>query len=145
MSHRVDTAQDHIIRGVEEETMEKRVAHVPRGEGTRSLWVLGELLTYKIPSHQTGGAYALFEATTQPGAEPPPHVHHREDEAFYVLEGEYQFLVGGETLSAEGSLLYVPKGTLHANRSVGEGVGRMLLTQTPGGPVRALLPEGGCA
>ncbi len=59
--------------------------------------MLGELLIYKIPSQQTGGAYALFEATANPGAGPPPHVHHREDEAFYVLEGEYQFLVGGET------------------------------------------------
>jgi mannose-6-phosphate isomerase-like protein (cupin superfamily) len=106
--------------------------------------VLGELLTYKIPSQQTGGAYALFKATTNPGAGPPPHVHHREDEAFYVLEGEYRFLVGGETLSAEeGSLLYAPKGTLHAHKNVGEGVGRLLMIQTPGGLYELFFEKAG--
>jgi quercetin dioxygenase-like cupin family protein len=52
---------------------------------------MGELLTYKIASQRTGGAYSLFEVTTQPGAGPPPHVQHREDESFYVLEGEFEF------------------------------------------------------
>jgi quercetin dioxygenase-like cupin family protein len=64
------------------------------------LWVLGEFVTYKVPSQQTGGAYALFEVTTQPGSGPPPHVNHREDEAFYVLEGDYEFLSGGEAMRA---------------------------------------------
>ena len=114
--------------------MEQAVAHIPPGEGTRSLWLWGELLTYKVPSQHTGGAYALFEVTTQSGAGPPPHVQHREDESFYVLEGDYQFLNGEETLRVgAGSLLYVPKGTLHAHKNVGKGVGRMLVTQTPGG------------
>ena len=68
--------------------MEIGVTHVPPGEG-RSLWVLGELVTYKTTSERTGGAYSLFEVTTQPGNEVLPHVQHREDESFYVLEGEY--------------------------------------------------------
>ena len=98
------------------------------------MWVLGEFVTYKVPSQQTGGAYALFEVTTQPGSGPPPHVNHREDEAFYVLEGDYEFLSSGEAVRAgAGSLIYVPKGILHTHRNVGEGLGRMLLTQTPGG------------
>ena len=54
--------------------MEKAVSHVPPGEGRRSLWVLGELVTYKIPSQRTGGAYSLFKVVTQPGAGPPPHL-----------------------------------------------------------------------
>ena len=125
--------------------MGKTVAHLAPGEGTISLWVLGELLTYKIPSQQTGGAYSLFEVATQPGAGPPPHVQHREDEAFYVLEGEYEFLSGEETLRVgAGSLLYIRKGTLHAHRNVGEGVvGRMLLTQTPGGLYEHFFEEVG--
>jgi quercetin dioxygenase-like cupin family protein len=119
----------------EEEKIETSVAHyVTPGEGTRSLWVLGELVTYKITSYQTGGAYSLFEVTTQPGAGPPPHVQHREDEAFYVLEGEYEFLVEGRTINAgAGSLIYVPKGNLHAHNNLGEGIGRILVSQTPGG------------
>jgi mannose-6-phosphate isomerase-like protein (cupin superfamily) len=126
--------------------MEKEVAHIPPGEGARPLWVLGELVTYKVPSHRTGGAYALFEVATHPGAGPPPHIHHREDESFYVLEGDYEFLLGGETMRVGvGSLLYVPKGTLHAHRGVGEGVGRMLLTQTPGGLYERFFEEVGKA
>ncbi len=119
------------------------IAHIPPGEG-RSLWVLGELVTYKTTSERTGGAYSLFEVTTQPGGGVLSHVQHREDESFYVLEGEYEFLAGEATLRVgAGSLLYVPKGTLHAHKSVGEGVGRMLLTQTPGGLYERFFEEVG--
>jgi len=110
------------------------VAHFAPGESSRSLWVFGELVMYKTKSDQTGGAYSLFEVATQPGSGPPPHVQHREDESFYVLQGEYDFLIEGRTLRAgTGSLLYVPRGNLHAHRNVGEGIGRMLVSQTPGG------------
>jgi mannose-6-phosphate isomerase-like protein (cupin superfamily) len=144
MSHTADISHSHKTRKVGEAEMGKKVTHVLPGEGTKSLWVMGELLTYKIPSQRTGGAYSLFEVTTQPGAGPPPHVQHREDESFYVLEGEYEFLDNGRTLRAEaGSLLYVPKGTLHAHKNVGEGAGRMLVTQTPGGLYEHFFEEVG--
>ena len=122
MSQIVDITQSYESRAVEQVKMEKTVAHVLPGEGTISLWMLGELLTYKIPSQQTGGAYSLFELTTRPGAGPPPHVQHHEDESFYVLEGEYEFMSGEEVLRVgAGSLLYIPKGTLHAHKNAGEG------------------------
>ena len=146
MSHTADVARNHKnkTRGVEEEKIEKGVAHILLGEGRRSLWVMGELLTYKVPSHRTGGAYSLFEVATQPNGGPPPHVQHREDESFFVLEGQFEFLSGEETLRVgAGSLLYVPKGTLHAHKNVGEGVGRMLLTQTPGGLYERFFEEAG--
>ena len=73
----------HISR---EERLEQAGVHIPPGEGARSLWVMGVLVTHKIPSHRTGGAYALFEVATRPGSGPPPHIHHREDESFYVLD-----------------------------------------------------------
>jgi quercetin dioxygenase-like cupin family protein len=124
--------------------MEKAVAHVPPGEGRRSLWVLGELVTYKIPSQHTGGAYALFEVTTQPGGGPPAHVHHREDESFYVLEGQFEFLSGEETLRVgAGSLIYIPKGTLHTHKNVGEGIGSILVSQSPGGLYERFFEEVG--
>ena len=124
--------------------MEKAVSHVPPGEGRRSLWVLGELVTYKIPSQQTGGAYSLFEVATRPKTGLPPHIQHREDESFYVLEGEFEFLSGEETLRVvAGSLLYVSKGTLHAHNIVGEGVGRLLVSQTPGGLYERFFEEVG--
>jgi mannose-6-phosphate isomerase-like protein (cupin superfamily) len=69
---------------------------------------------------------------------------HREDESFYVLEWEYDFLVEDRTLRVvAGSLLYVPKGALHAHESVGAGVGRMLQTQTPGGSYERFFEEVG--
>jgi mannose-6-phosphate isomerase-like protein (cupin superfamily) len=129
--------------GRKEEKLETGVTHVPPGEG-RSLLVLGELVTCKTTSEQTGGAYSLFEVTTQPGGRVLPHVQHREDESFYVLEGEYEFLVEGHTIRAGVSyLLYVPKGTLHAHENVGEGVGRMLVSQTPGGLYEHFVEEVG--
>ncbi len=129
--------------GTNEEEVEMGVTHVSPGGG-RSLWVLGELVTCKTTSEQTGGAYSLFEVTTQPGVGPPPHVQHREDESFYVLQGEFTFVVEGRTISAGvGSLIYVPRGTLHAHENVGEGVGRMLESQTPGGLCERFFEEVG--
>ena len=130
------------IMGVEENELETGVAHIPPGEGRRSLWVMGEMATCKITSDQTSGAYSLFEITTQPGDGPPPHVQHWEDESFYVLEGDYEFLDEGRTIRAGvGSLIYVPRGTLHTHKNVGEGVGRMLVSQTPGGAHERFFEE----
>jgi quercetin dioxygenase-like cupin family protein len=129
--------------GTTEEEVEIGVAHVPPGGG-RSLWVLGELVTYKTTSEQTGGAYSLFEVTTPPGVGPPPHVQHREEESFYVLDGEYEFLAEGHSLRVgAGSLLNVTKGTLHAHKNVGEGLARMLMSQTPGGLYEQFFEEAG--
>ena len=117
--------------------------HIPPGEG-RSLWVLGELVTCKTTSEQTGGAFSLFEVATPPDGGVLSHVQHREDESFYLLEGEYEFLVEGRTMRAgAGSLIYFPKGTLHAHKNVGEGVGRMLVIQTPGGLYERFFEEVG--
>ncbi len=115
-------------------TDRRGATHIPPGEGSKSLWVLGELVMYKTTSEQTGGAYSLFEVVSQPGGGPPPHVQHREDEAFYVLEGEYELLDEGRTMRAGvGSLVYVPKGNLHTYKNVGDKPGRILVSQTPGG------------
>jgi quercetin dioxygenase-like cupin family protein len=55
-------------------------------------------VTRKVSSEQPGGAYSLFELVSQPQGGSPPHLQHRGDEAFYVLEGEYEFPVEGRTL-----------------------------------------------
>src|SRR5918998_5210432 len=134
MIHSVGGARGHKTRGSEAGTSKKRIAHVRPAEGKRSLRIFGELMTCKVTSDQTGGAYSLFEVTTRPGEGPPPHVHHREDEYFYVLEGEYEFSSGeGIIRVGAGSLLCVPRGALHAHKKVDEAAGRQLATQTPGG------------
>ena len=69
-----------------------------------------------------------------PGGVAPAHIHQREDESFYVVEGEFEFSRDGETIRAgAGSLFYVPRGSLHAFKNVGEERGRLLMSQTPGG------------
>jgi quercetin dioxygenase-like cupin family protein len=123
--------------------MPQGFAHIPPGGG-RSLWVFGELVTYKTTGRQTGGAYSLFEVASQPGTGPPPHVQHREEEAFWVLEGEYEFLIEGRTLTASaGALVSVPKGTLHTHKNLGGDASRMLVTHTPGGLSEKFFEEMG--
>jgi mannose-6-phosphate isomerase-like protein (cupin superfamily) len=132
------------ITGVEENKPESGVAHIQPGEGRRSLLVMGEIVTCKITSDQTSGAYSLFEITTQPGEGPPPHVQHWEDESFYVLEGDYEFLDEARTIRAGvESLIYVPRGNLHTHKNVGEKPGRMLVSQTPGGAHERFFEEVG--
>ncbi len=102
------------------------------GEGRR---VPGrESITLKATSEQTGGSVGFIEATSAPGEGPSPHIHRDCDELFYVLEGEARFLVGEETvLAPAGSFVFIPRGTVHAARNVGEGSGRVLAVFVPGG------------
>lgn len=61
-----------------------------------SIWVLGSLFTVKAADMRTRGAYALTETILVAGGEPPPHIHHSEDEAIHLLQGELAFQVGDE-------------------------------------------------
>jgi mannose-6-phosphate isomerase-like protein (cupin superfamily) len=56
-------------------------------DGGRSVWLMGMLLTFKAVSAETGGAYSVYVATIPPHIGAPPHIHHRETEAFFILEG----------------------------------------------------------
>src|ERR687894_522221 len=107
--------------------------HVAPDEGRR-LWVVGELLTLKMVGNDTDGAFALIEEITPPQGGPPPHMHTREDETFYVLEGELEFVVGERNISAAaGSVVYGPRGVLHSFRNVGSTPSRMAVIITPAG------------
>ena len=64
-----------------------------------SKWYMGILLTNLVERKDTNGTFSLLEATLAPGNEPPPHVHSREDELFYVLEGEFDIYVGDEAFN----------------------------------------------
>jgi quercetin dioxygenase-like cupin family protein len=74
------------MRGISLETNKSGAVHVPPGEG-KKLWVAEELMTFVISSENTGGKYALTDSTVPPRGEAPPDIHHREDEAFWVIEG----------------------------------------------------------
>ena len=107
--------------------------HIPPGEG-ESLWVVDELLTLKIVGEDTSGAFAVLEEITPPQGGPPPHIHSREDETFYVLEGELEFRVNDRTiLASAGSVIYGPRGILHTFKNVGTAPSRMHVLVTPAG------------
>ncbi len=93
-----------------------------------------EGLTVKATDQDTGGAIGVLEATSAPGFGPPRHVHHGCDEFFYVLDGEFDILIGDRRVRAlPGSFVLVPRGTVHAPKVVGSGPGRVLIVFVPGG------------
>jgi uncharacterized cupin superfamily protein len=79
-----------------------------------ALWFMGGLTTIKAGGEQTAGRVAVTEQLAPRGSGSPLHVHHREDEWFYVIEGELTFWVGGETVVAPaGSFVYGPRDVPH--------------------------------
>jgi len=115
------------------ETELRAAMHVPLDEG-RSLHLSGDTYTFKALGEDTGGSLVLLEARVPPLGGPPPHIHHAEDEFFWLLEGELEFLTNGRTFTANaGSFVYVPKGTTHCFKNMGTQTTRMLAAFTPAG------------
>lgn len=111
----------------------KSVVALNPNEG-KSRWVLADLLTFKVTGEQTGGEFAAVELEVEPQNGPPPHIHHREDETFYVLDWKFSFLHGERTFTAtSGAFVYIPKGTVHTYKNVGSGKGRLLGIISPAG------------
>lgn len=101
------------------------------GEG-EARWWLGSLTVIKATSRDTAGQFTLVEVMEGAG-EGPLHVHHREDEAFWVLEGEIVFEIGEKTIEAgPGSFLFGPRDVPH-RYTVKKGPARLIFLLTPGG------------
>jgi quercetin dioxygenase-like cupin family protein len=97
-----------------------------------ALWFLGALTTIKAGAGQTAGRVAVAENLAPRGHGSPLHVHRREDEWFYVIEGELTFWVGGETIVAPaGSFVYGPRDVPHTF-VVSSEQARFLLVAEPG-------------
>ena len=85
----------------------------------------------KASQHSTGGALSVFETRIDAG--PPLHVHDREDECFYVLDGELSIRCGSDAFDAPaGSFVFLPRGRPHRFRAKGKSA-RLLLIAVPGG------------
>jgi quercetin dioxygenase-like cupin family protein len=103
------------------------------GEGER-LWIVGDTMTLKATGETTGGQLVLLENLTAPGGGPPPHVHTREDEFFYVLDGSFEIRVGDELHElGPGGFAYVRSGTVHNFRNTADAASRILVGFTPAG------------
>jgi quercetin dioxygenase-like cupin family protein len=100
----------------------------------RTIAVVGDVYRFLATGDDTSGKYALFEAIVPPGGGPPPHVHSREEEGFYVLEGEITFTIHGERVVAgAGTFANMPVGTPHSFKNEGRQPARMLISVTPAG------------
>jgi len=112
------------------------------GEG-QAVWFLRNRMTIKATAESTGGAYGLVESLIAPGFSPPLHVHHREDEAFWVLEGEVSMRCGDRTFRAgPGAFVFLPRDVPHTFVAEGDRPVRMLTLLTPGGGEGVFI-EGG--
>ena len=97
-----------------------------------------DAMTLKATGEETGGSIGFLEATSSPGYGPPRHIHRSHDELFYVLEGEFLFLVGERQVSAlPGTFVFIPRGTVHAAKVTGTEPGKVLAAYIPGGLERS--------
>jgi len=102
------------------------------GQG-EARWWFGSLAEIKATAEDTDGQLTIIEVTEPPGMEAPLHVHHREDEGFWILEGEVTLYVGDETIEAKsGDFAWGPRDIPH-RYTVGPNGCRMLFLLTPGG------------
>src|SRR5437867_12503694 len=81
----------------------------------QSVWSLGGRLTLKVTEGDADRRFSLVEALAFRSTEPPLHIHHHEDEAWYILDGQMTFYVGDEVLEAmAGTFVYAPSGLAHS-------------------------------
>ena len=107
--------------------------HRPSQTG-RSYWGPGDAYTFLVTGEESNGAYFAMEAIVPQGGGPPPHIHTKEDETFFVLEGECTFRLGEETITAgPGDFVNVPRGQVHCFYNAGAELLRMIITFTPAG------------
>lgn len=97
-------------------------------------YFFGSRTWFTATGDQTGGAYGLIEHVVPPGAGSPWHVHHAEDETFFIIEGELTFRVGDEPIKAvPDTYLFAPREIPHGFRNDGASDVHMLVMATPAG------------
>ncbi|MBC8162261.1 MAG: cupin domain-containing protein [Roseiflexaceae bacterium] len=112
-------------------------------EKGRSFSFLGTLMTLKAGGSQTNGQFSLIEQLLPPGFATPLHMHHSEDEAFYILEGAFLFFVGNEVLHVEpGAFVFLPRDVPHAFRVEGDAPARLLQLTAPAGLEQGFIEMG---
>jgi quercetin dioxygenase-like cupin family protein len=103
------------------------------GEGPR-LAIPGGICTIKATGEDTGGTYAMIEMLIPPQGGPPPHIHSREIESFYILEGSLSFWLSDRKFTGSaGCLVIAPPGLTHTFKNEGDATARVLLLITPAG------------
>ncbi len=103
------------------------------GEG-EAVWLLDELITFKIGVLETNYAISLSEVSIGPAGGPPFHVHHRNGEGIYLLEGSLTLKMGRQVRRlTTGSFAYVPSNIPHTYRAEGKTPAKLLVIYAPAG------------
>jgi quercetin dioxygenase-like cupin family protein len=124
---------------IEPITKPQRVAS---GEGLADVWWKSGRITVKASGAETGNAFSQVVSDDPRGSGPPLHLHHNEDETFYVLEGEVTILVGEDLIDlSAGDYLFAPREVAHAYVVRSERA-RMLGTLCPGGLEQLIITLG---
>ncbi|MGZ4812003.1 MAG: cupin domain-containing protein [Terriglobales bacterium] len=117
-------------------TAKAHIVHSGKARGPRNVRfdIFGDQIVIKLGHADTDGSYAIMESVTPPQGGPPLHRHSREDESFYVIDGNFVFEVDGEEIPAgPGCTLFAPRGTAHTFQNVGNTTGRLLVIVQPAG------------
>jgi quercetin dioxygenase-like cupin family protein len=118
-------------------------AIVKKAAEGRTIAVVGDVYRFLATGEDTNGKYALWEALVLPDGGPPPHIHSREEEGFYVLEGEITLTVNGERIVANaGTFANMPVGSLHSFKNESSKPARMLISVAPAGLERMFFEVG---
>ncbi len=113
--------------------MELTICALGKEEGP-AVWFLNTLSLIKATASQTGGAFGLIEQLAPVGAGSPYHVHRAEDETFYILNGELEFISEGRRfVKGPGAYVFLPRNIPHGFRVVGASPSQFLILTTPGG------------
>ena len=100
----------------------------------RTIAAVGDVYRFLATGDDTDGKYAMWEAIVPPGGGPPPHVHSREEEGFYILEGEITFQIGDKRIVATaGMFANMPVGTPHSFKNESDKPAKMLISVAPAG------------
>jgi quercetin dioxygenase-like cupin family protein len=120
-----------------------RKATIKNPAAGQTVAIAGDVYRFVALGEDTDGKYAHWEAIVPPGGGPPPHTHSREDEGFFVVEGEMTFLIGAERLVAcAGTFVNLPVGVPHAFRNDTSSQARLLITIAPAGLEKMFLEPG---
>ena len=128
-----DNPSATLVNGAASAAGERGVQYVPAGTGKAYRSPIDEI-RFLITGEQTGGAFFMAEVSILPGGSNPPHIHHREDECFYLQEGTLTIQVGGKTHTASaGDFVRLPRGIAHSFENTGNVDAKVLLVVAPAG------------